>query len=362
MSRWMLIGLTIITLSLSAAVTGPAQDADQTCGCEANPTGNPIGGGEGYSDIHETGDFVVTNREQLIEALKEAKPGQVVFLPDGVEVDLTGQRALSIGEGITLAGTRGKDGSAGARLFSKGFGAMFNAGGDNVRLTGLRFEGAYAGTGRIAGMGRFISVDHCNATVDNCEICNFTYCGIGVGRGALKTNIHHNYIHHCQRSGFGYGVSIWGGGDVHIIANKFDYCRHHVASTGSPGTGYEAAWNLIMENAIGSHFDMHGGRDRGDATDIAGDWMHIHHNTFLSTHVNVGIRGTPSDGADIHSNWFSRPLDKAVRSTGNTRAFNNAYGPDRIPQEHAICFADSKRVECAVEQCNYCPEAGQQDR
>ena len=38
-----------------------------------------------------------------------------------------------------------------------------------------------------------------------------------------------------------------------------------------------------MENAIGSHFDMHGGRDRGDATDIARDRMHIHHNTITGT-------------------------------------------------------------------------------
>ncbi len=359
MSRSLLITITVIELGLGPAVTGLTQQPDQTYGCEANPTGNPIGGGDGYTDIYETGDFIVSNREQLIEALKEAKPGQVIFIPDGVEIDLTGQSALALPEGVTLAGTRGKNGSVGARLFSKSFGGMFSTRGNNVRLTGLRFEGAYGGTDRIAGMGTFCSVNYSNTTVDNCEISNFTNCGVGVARGAMKTNIHHNYIHNCQRSGFGYGVSVWGGGDVHIIANKFDYCRHHVASTGSPGTGYEAAWNLIMENAIGSHFDMHGGRDRGDETDIAGDWMHIHHNTFLSTLTNVGIRGTPSDGADIHNNWFPQPLDKALRSTGNTRAFNNVYGPDKTPQEHAICFVDSKQVECLVEKCDYCPEDDQ---
>ncbi len=349
--------LLIITLTLVVCCmmqSAPAQGPDATFGCEANPTGNPIGGGDGYAGIHDTGDFIIADIAGLVAALGSAEAGEVIFVPDGVEIDLTGVAALSVPEGVTLAGTRGFDGSNGARLFTSGFGTMLTTGGDNVRITGLRFEGAYAGTERVAGMGTFLSVNHYGTSVENCEVSAFTNCGIGVGRGAMRTTISHNYIHHCQRNGFGYGVSVWGGGDVRIIANIFDYCRHHVASTGAPGTGYEAAWNMILENAIGSHFDMHGGRDRGDNTDIAGDWMHIHHNTFLSTHVNVGIRGTPSDGADIHNNWFSRPLADSVRSSGNTRVFGNIWGPDRTPQEHAVCFADGLQVECEVERCDYC--------
>jgi hypothetical protein len=353
--------LTIVAsvFAIRASWAERANPAEPTYGCEANPTGDPIGGGEGYRDVHETGDFVVTGRDEFVAALGKARPDQVVFVPHGVEIDLSAERTLSIPAGVTLAGTRGKDGSPGARLFTTRFGRMFTAGGDDVRLTGLRFEGAYAGTERIAGSGNFLYVNHDNARIDNCEIYNFNVSGISVGSGAIRTRIHHNHIHHCQRSGYGYGVSVGGGSDVRIIANKFDYCRHHVASTGSPGTGYEAAWNLIMENAIGSHFDMHGGRDRGDSTDVAGDWMHVHHNTFLNPHVHVGIRGTPCDGAEVHNNWFARPAESSVRATGNTRVFDNVFGPDKTPQASAFHFVDGEPVECEAGPCPFCPRKPQ---
>ncbi len=353
-----LLGLwVIVTLAMTGMTQAAFSDTfgdHDSVGCEANPTGNPIGGGEGYDDIYETGDVIVHNLTELLAALKKAQPGQVLFVPDGLEIDLSGQRTLSIPAGVTLAGTRGKNGSQGARLFTTTFPRMFSAAGDDIRLTGLRFEGAYAGSDRIAGMASFLSINHYNNTVDNCEIYNFNSIAIRVGAGALNTHVHHNYIHHCQLTGGGYGVAADGASDVYIIANKFDYCRHHLKSTGSPGSGYEGAWNLIMEHANGTHCDMHGGRDRGDGTDIAGDWMHIHHNTFLSPATHVGIRGTPSDGAEIHNNWFARPAEDSVRSTGNTRVYNNVWGPDRIPQEHAIQFIDGKLVECSVEQCPYC--------
>jgi hypothetical protein len=354
-----LLGLSVIVI---LAIIGMAQAAfadafgdHESIGCEANPTGNPIGGGDGYDDIYETGDFIVGNLTELLAALKEARPGQVIFVPHGIEIDVSGRPTLVLPAGVTLAGTRGKDGSPGARIFTTTFPGMFAVGGNDTRFTGLRFEGPYAGAERIAGLARFLSINHCNNTVDNCEIYNFNSIAIGVGTGALNTHVHHNYIHHCQLTGGGYGVAADGGSDVRIIANKFDYCRHHLKSSGVPGSGYEGAWNLIMEHANGTHCDMHGGRDRGDGTDIAGDWMHIHHNTFLSPLTHVGIRGTPSDGAEIHNNWFARPAEDSVRSTGNTRVYNNVWGPDRIPQEHAIHFVDGKSVECAVEQCPYCP-------
>lgn len=347
----------IVALLIGGIATMAFGDAfadHDSYGCDANPTGDPIGGGEGYSDIHETGDFVARDLDTLIDALQQAGPGQIVFIPDGVEIDLSGRPALTLPAGVTLAGTRGRNGSPGARLFTTTFPTMLVTDGNDTRLTGLRFEGPYAGADRIAGMARFMSINHCNNVVDNCEIYNFNSIAIGAGPGALHTLVHHCFIHHCQLNGGGYGVAADGAGDVRVIANRFDYCRHHLKSSGVPGSGYEAAWNLIMEHANGTHCDMHGGRDRGDGTDIAGDWMHIHHNTFLSPIRHVGIRGTPSDGAEIHNNWFARPVDESVASTGNTRAYSNVWGPDRIPQDHAIEFIDGQAVECVVEQCPYC--------
>jgi len=81
-------------LFLMLVAAGLAQEAEETFGCEANPTGNPIGGGEGYSDILTTGDFIVSTTDEFLAALKEAKPGQVIYVPDGVEIDLTASSNL----------------------------------------------------------------------------------------------------------------------------------------------------------------------------------------------------------------------------------------------------------------------------
>ncbi|MBM3501820.1 MAG: hypothetical protein FJX74_24460, partial [Armatimonadetes bacterium] len=109
-------------------------------GCEANPTGDPIGGGAGYRDISTSGDFSVRTREEFLAALKQAQAGQVVFVPDGVELDLTGVVNQPIPAGVTLAGTRGLDGSPGARLFTamRATSPLLRSSGDNVRITGLR--------------------------------------------------------------------------------------------------------------------------------------------------------------------------------------------------------------------------------
>ena len=303
-------------------------------GCEANPTGDPVGGGAGYRDIKTGGDFTVRTAEELLAAFKKAKAGQVIFIPDGVEMDMTGKQGLDIPPGVTLAGTRGLKGSQGARLFTtlKTTSPLMRTTGDDTRITGLRFEGPYAGRERIPFFAQGLSVAHDGCEVDNCEIYNWNCVGIGVGGGGT-VRVHHNYIHHCQLSGYGYGVAT-GRANTFIIANKFDWCRHHIASSGSPGDCYEAAWNLVLPNANGHNFDMHGGRDRGDATDIAGDWMEIHHNTFQGTSIKaVGIRGVPSQGANIHHNWFAKPAKETVFTGGNTRIYRNVYGPEKKLEE-----------------------------
>ncbi len=311
-----------------------AQSPEESFGCEANPTGNPIGGGKGYTPVFSDGDFVVRTRQELLEALRSAAIGQTIFVPHGVEIDLTGEQNIGIPDGVTLAGTRGRDGSPGARIFTtwRHSHTLFRTNGYDVRVTGLRFQGAYGGTERVADHSGFLGVRHSGAEIDNCEIHSFPVSGVGVRSTAIHVRIHHNSIHHITRGGLGYGVST-SSSDVHIIANRFDHGRHHIASTGAPGSGYEAAWNLVGLNAIGHHFDMHGGRDRGDGTDIAGDWMHIHHNTFRGRQRHVVIRGTPAQGADIHHNWFTGPSRRKVRARGNTRVYRNVYGPDRILEE-----------------------------
>lgn len=331
--RFVVCLLQALVLPLALAVA-QAQEPE-TFGCEANPTGDPIGGGPGYRDIRTTGDLVVRTAAQLLEALKQAKEGQTIFIPDGVEIDLTGESGLVLPAGATLAGTRGLDGSPGARLFTtlRTTSPLIRTGGDNTRVTGLRLEGPYAGPEKIPTFAKGLSIAHHGGQVDNCEIYNWNCVGIGVGGGG-DVRIHHNSIHHCQLSGYGYGVST-GGANCFIIANRFDWCRHDIASSGAPGDCYEAAWNWVGQNATSHRFDMHGGRDRGDGTDTAGDWLHIHHNTFLDAkHRAVVIRGVPTQGADIHHNRFAQPTAKeAVSSGGNTQVHHNLCGPDGTLEE-----------------------------
>ena len=337
MSTKRILRRTLGLLFIISGTTIRALDPDETYGCEANPTGSPIGGGEGYADILAAGDFTVKTKGELLTAFKQAKAGQVVFVPDGVEMDLTDLRVISIPAGVTLAGTRGLNESKGARLFAAtqtSF-TLLRTAGDDVRITGLRFEGPNAGTEITAGRSCFLYTQHYGFEIDNCEIYNFNTRGVAAGSGSFNVHVHHNYIHHIQLSGLGYGVRV-DNCAVSIIANKFDYCRHHIASGGSPGCAYEAAWNLILPHATSHHFDMHGGRDRGDGTNIAGDWMRIHHNTFQDSHHRaVAVRGIPSDHVEIHHNWFfhKKPGPRVLLpwpAGGKTRVelHDNLYGRD----------------------------------
>jgi hypothetical protein len=76
-------------------------------------------------------------------------------------------------------------------------------------------------------------------------------------------------------------------------------------------------------------FDMHGGRDRKDGTDIAGTSIEIYNNTFRAPQTPVVIRGVPQEKCDVHHNWFGKHAEpgKAVRAAGKTNVYANAYGP-----------------------------------
>ena len=86
--------------------------------------------------------------------------------------------------------------------------------------------------------------------------------------------------------------------------------------------------NIDGEHANGHSFDMHGGRDRRDGTDVAGDWLAVHHNTFRAAHVHaVVIRGR-DDARD------SRPVAVLVARTRGILARQRIA--DQIdPRQHA---------------------------
>ena len=342
----------IVVVANTAIAAAPEKE---TFGAEANPTGNPIGGDKGYTKLVTRFDFKVATADELIAALGKAKAGQVVYIDDKAEIDLTKRVkeekfVLEIPGGVTLASGRGRDGSAGALLMSSELKTqpLIRVKGSNVRITGLRVRGPDPErrtaelSKRLKEGGRKlyyafptsdgISCNQAKLEVDNCEISGWSHAGVFLRKGATA-HVHHNHIHHCQRHGLGYGVCL-NQATAKIEANRFDWCRHHIAGTGRPGTNYEACYNVVGPNANSHSFDMHGGADRKDGTDVAGTWIKIHHNTFRATSVwAVVIRGRPAKTCEVHHNWFhhasAAKTVRQIHARGNLHVWRNHVGPKR---------------------------------
>ena len=324
-------------------------------GASINLSGDPIGGGKSYSRIVTNGDHNVANLEELLDALNNASSGEVVYVEDEAVIDMTGIENVVIPCGVTLASGRNGESSKGALIYTlqENIIPLLSTGGEKVRLTGIRLRGpdmerrteqmkqlmdegghdAYYRIPTSAG----IQAMHPFFEVDNCELYGWSHGAVYLKNGATDAYIHHNYIHHNQRSGLGYGV-VLDKSDALIEANIFDWCRHNIAGTGSPGTGYEARFNLVFEHANGHSFDMHGGKDREDGTNIAGDFIIIHHNTFMATNVEaVVIRGEPARGAEIHHNWFlHQDQEEAVsfqEEVENIYVYQNQYTRARVVKD-----------------------------
>jgi hypothetical protein len=318
----------------------------------------PIGGGDTYAGTFTKSDHTVKDLDTLLEALSKAKAGDVVFIPGEMELDLTArifveQLVLEVPEGVTLAGDRGLNGSRGALLSSDALQTpvMIRAIGPNVRVTGLRIRGPnpkrYLDHHHRAfgpgGLGRKyyykfpisngIQTKHPALEVDNCEISGFGHAGIHLVTGEGH-HIHHNFIHHCQYDGLGYGVCL-DKASAMIEYNRFDWNRHSIAGTGRPSCSYVARHNLEAGESLSHCFDMHGGRDRKDGTDIAGTRVEIYSNTFRAAETAVVIRGVPQETCQIHHNWFLKHAGaaEAVRASARTKVENNAYGDNPVRVE-----------------------------
>ncbi|MCA9134385.1 MAG: right-handed parallel beta-helix repeat-containing protein [Planctomycetales bacterium] len=313
----------------------------------------PLGGGEGYADVVTSGDFHVQDVDTLLDALSKAQAGQVIFIPGDTEIDLTthvyiDQLALKIPEGVTLASDRGHQGSPGALLCSDALKtpAIIRTAGPRVRVTGLRIRGPNpkrymehhrrsfgpGGEGHKHyykfPLSEGVVAAHPGLQVDNCELSAFSMAAISLDQGQ-DHHIHHNFIHHCQYNGLGYGVCLSNASAL-IEFNLFDWNRHSIAGTGQPGCGYVARHNVELGESLSHCFDMHGGRDRKDNTDIAGTSIEIYNNTFRGPKTPVVIRGTPQDKCEVHHNWFLQHAAAAKAVGGlskQTRAFENVYGP-----------------------------------
>jgi hypothetical protein len=298
----------------------------RTFGAESNPTGNPLGGGEGYRQVYAENDirvkYVADTKDEFLSALERAKAGDVIYIPESANIDLTGVLGITVRGGVTIAGNRGMSGSPGGRIFQNRLStdptssggearSMLYIGGDNVRITGLRLEGpdktnaslSSTGLGERNGISAY---DKNNLEVDNCEVWGWSWAGVRIV--FLKQGyayVHHNYIHHCQDPGFGYGVVLYGG-SVLVEGNIFDYVKNPVAAAGHVGEGYEARYNLVNHTTSLSHsFDIHPYTNPATGQVIAGSSYKIHHNTVKEDSIfAVGIVGVPLEGVWIDHNKF----------------------------------------------------------
>ncbi|MCE5228592.1 Ig-like domain-containing protein [bacterium] len=246
-------------------------------GCESNPTGEPIGGGVGYSRIYTPAEatVVVSTAAQLLSAISSATAGTIIYVDDSAQIDLTAQTsAIMVPGGVTIASGRGRNGSVGGLLFTNLFAArhyMFQSGGNGVRFTGLRISGPYYGTGRTIPYSYGVTFAHNDCEIDNCEVMGFNLASVASSGNVTGMRVHHNYIHHNQRCGWGYGVACYTSKECLVEGNLFDYTRHAVASSGVRPASYEARYNLYMDNSISHIFDMHGANDF-EKTIMQGNW------------------------------------------------------------------------------------------
>lgn len=340
--------LTIALLYLATLMAPVAAQVPR--GAFVNPTGRPIGGGEDYGAWVPAPMFrggAISAPQELIDALARAKPGTVVYVADSAIIDLTGRWEIGIPAGVTLASGRGRSGSLGALLFNTKLEAhdQFRMLGANARITGLRLRGPDLGIAPLdcggndstaIGVHSPTSV-YWQMQIDNNEVWGWPGAGVST-TNVHGLQVHHNHIHHnrrevagsrlCRGYGLGYGVVTWQQGNVLVEANLFDHNRHDIASDGRPGTMYEARYNLVLSGAWSQSFDVHGGADRHDGTDIAGNLFNIHHNTFLQGSSQAFLlRGRPVTGAYVWANDFRhRNLSEAVRqknASGNLWIWDN---------------------------------------
>jgi hypothetical protein len=341
MKKLILTCLTLVSLLLGASVaisgqTAPAraETTTATYGADANPTGNPIGGGAGYSNIITSGDYTVTTKAELLAALASASSGQTVYIPGTASIDIGASYNIVVPDGVTLASNRGYNGSSGGLVYGSAVWTHFQPifwAHSHTTFNGIRLQGVSSGTSNsdyragIANNLNHTAGNYHAIIVENCEIWGFAYAGVSIwddGATGLddvhrRSYIHHNNIHHCQQSGFGYGIDN-GWSSTIIEANIFDYGRHFIAgnrtASGEAPTNYEARYNIFGANCTSHMVDCHGGNDinypTGDKTIAAGGTILVHHNTFKNTNFahDVAIRGVPTVKAEFYHNWNYKSL------------------------------------------------------
>lgn len=328
----------------------------------------------------------VENLSQLRTALGKVRDGDVIYVDDSANIEITGP-SITVPRGVTLASGRGLNDSSGAHLYTRSnmeeLSPLIRVGGSNVRITGLRIEGPSVTKAAPIAIGiqskegyDCLNPDGFCLEIDNSELYGWPKAAIEIRgyknilgalsspaarrRVADRIHIHDNYIHHNQSkrqgsSHFGYGIVVRDAYAL-IEKNVFDFNRHAIAGGGNSESGYISRHNLVLEGqsdfknrwwqpALNTHaFDMHMYKEwEGGCCRPAGEFIHIHDNSFqfrkkyqnlpLVPYVPaIKIRGRPETPSIVERNSFRHDdIDDAVKQTnqkGRLMVFNNVTGYD----------------------------------
>lgn len=264
----------------------------------------------------------VNNEKQLLEVLMTPSTVPLTIkLASNVTYDMTHYKELELHQGYKLIGDKNnKPIILSKEIENK---ALFITRGDGVEIEGINFIGPdpeinYKLYSRLIReknfysrqFGRGVQVEHKNVIVRDCEFSGWSHAAVFVLKGGYATVID-NYFHENQRHGLGYGVCVHGAG-ADIKRNIFKNNRHHIASSGVKGSYYEASYNKFYD--CSSHaVDVHGGKDRKDNTDLAGDYINVHNNTFyFCDQEYLVIRGTPAKVSYFQDNIFPKCPDRKL--------------------------------------------------
>lgn len=365
MKRRVIACLLVIAFVLGAfvpAISPTPVLAITAYGADAYAGGEPIGGGTGYSSYYSAvGAYAVCTTEgQLTTALAGAGSGDVIWIPNGTTITITGSYSKTLKSGAILASDRGLLGVAGGKvkwtyeatsymtpLFYAESGAIFS---------GLTLEGPQALADMSGPRNCAIRASaKARVEIENCEIYNFPEAGVWFGDygGAISAWdsdnpvtgrhwIHHSYIHGIQKHGFGYGIgeqsSVSSTGNSFLAeANILGPCRHSIMAQAGPNS-YEIRYNIFYDSYYNTNetgtgtwynatqIDCHG--TGTTASPSAGIHLIIHHNTFsanlsYSTKPNVGIRGIPLVECNVYYNWTQKTTHTGLFT--ETASTNSAF-------------------------------------
>ncbi len=303
----------------------------------------------------------VSSLEEFKESLLIKRKKVKVYIDGELKIDLSNEPTIELPEGITIESNRGRNGNLGVLFFSNNFSTnpMFICKGNNIKIKGIRFRGPDDKIKQVKKLYNEIqnlkennapnnkihmvyvsSLPNSvgiklygkNIVIEDCEIYGWSRSGLYVEYSG-NVKIANNFIHHNQRTGLGYGILVQGYAEIYN--NIFDYNRHAIASSGKWRAGYHAHHNICLSHStLQSHiFDVHGGKDRNDGTDIAGRLFLIHDNIFFINEQNIDeifmIRGRPTKEARIFKNKiFVKKIKKfdyivQIRGKGNFIEYDN---------------------------------------